>query len=433
MDVQRQRVGLILFALSFTVLSSCAPEKTKTTVFNDNSQSTSSKLGDCDALTVKNKFIVQWMNGKFSVHEAPSKDEFLDGFVSENLREIKLVEYDELMQIKLQSEQVTLPIKATALQTWGQESIGAQAAWDQGYFGQGVTVGIVDTQIDVNHGLLRDQIAMNSGEIPNNGIDDDGNGYVDDYRGYVFVPECTPTSLSDDCQKHATHIAGIIAGTHQSTIRAPMKGLAPQAKIVQAAFLARNGGGDLSDAVLALQYAADRGSKIINASWGSSQCGRSLKNQISDLSSRGVLVMAAAGNNGADITYESNRVYPAAFQFSNLLVVAAGTMDHFMANFSNNSFTLVHVAAPGDEIYSSVPRWAGVDQYALMSGTSMATPFVSGAAALLMSARPAATPGQILQALKETVDTDQLHSYKVSTKGRINIAKALVRLKELVP
>ena len=433
MDVRGKLYFLVISALSFLSLISCAPEKTKTSVFNDNSQSTSWKLGDCDALTVKTKFIVQWTNGSFSVHEASSKDEFLNGFVSENLRDIKLVEYDEKMEIAPRSERVSVAANTLALQTWGQESIGAQAAWDQGYFGQGVIVGVVDTQIDVNHGLIRDQIAVNTGEIPNNGIDDDGNGYIDDDQGYVFAPPCVPTSLGDDCQKHATHIAGIIAGTHNPAVKAPMKGLAPKAKIVQGAFLARDGGGELSDAVLALQYVASRGAKVINASWGSSRCGMSLKNQISNLSTQGILVMAAAGNNGADITFESNRVYPAAFQFANLFVVAAGTMDHFMAAFSNNSYSLVHVAAPGDDIYSSVPRWAGVDQYALMSGTSMATPFVTGAAAILMSARPLATPAQILQSLRETVDTDQLHSYKVSTKGRINIAKALVRLKELVP
>jgi len=433
MDVGKIFSKLILSALCCSFLAACAAEKKPVTVFNDNSQAVNGKLGDCDVLTIKTKFIVQWKSGKFSVHEAKSKDDFLDGFVKDNLSQIEQVEYDEIQKFNNGELAPSAPLNAMALQTWGQDAIQAQGAWNQGFYGQGVTVGVVDTQIDIGHGLIKDQIAVNLNEIPGNGLDDDDNGYVDDAKGVSFVPLCTPSGAFDDCQKHATHISGIIAGSHSASLGAPMKGIAPQSKIVQAAFLGRGGSGDLSDAVLALQYVAERGARVINASWGSGQCGMSLKNKISSLSATGVLVVAAAGNSGLDITYESNRVYPASYQFPNLLVVAAGTMENFMAGFSNNSYSLVHVAAPGTDIYSSVPRLNGVDQYELMDGTSMATPFVVGAAAVLMSARPRASTKQIVQSLMETVDTDALHSYKVSTKGRINLTKALNRLKELVP
>lgn len=433
MNVRKNDFFVFILSVQISFLISCAPEKKDTVPFNDNSKSLSGKLGDCDALTIKNKFIVEWKDGRFSAHTANSKDEFLNGFVREHLHLIKQVEYDEIQKFRSEDFEASSVIGSSKLQTWGQDAIHASEVWNQGYYGQGVSVGVVDTQIDIGHGLIRDQIAINAGEIPNNNIDDDNNGFVDDYKGVLFVEGCTPTGSGDDCQKHATHISGIIAGSHDLSINAPMKGLAPRAKIIQAAFLGRDGSGDLSNAVLALQYVADRGARVINASWGSSQCGMSLKNKVASLSAKNVLVVAAAGNSGADISYEYNRVYPAAFQFPNLLVVAAGTIDHFMAGFSNSSYSLVHVAAPGADIYSSVPRRNGFDQYELMDGTSMATPFVVGSAAVLMSARPTATTGQIIQSLMETVDTDNIHSYKVSTKGRINLAKALVRLKELVP
>jgi subtilisin family serine protease len=433
MDV-RKRFSLVwILMIQILFMVSCAQEKTESVPFNDNSKSLSGKLGDCDSLTLKNKFIVEWKDGRFSVHTANSKDEFLTGFVKDNLHLIKQVEYDEIQKFRSEEFQTSNVVGSSKLQTWGQDAIRATDVWNQGYFGQGVSIGVVDTQIDIGHGLIRDQIAVNTGEIPGNNIDDDRNGFIDDYKGVLFVEACTSTGSHDDCQKHATHISGIIAGTHDVSVNGPMKGLAPRSKIIQAAFLGRDGSGDLSNAVLALQYVADRGAKIINASWGSGQCGMSLKNKIAALSSQNILVVAAAGNSGSDISAEYNRVYPAAFQFPNLLVVAAGTIDHFMAGFSNSSYSLVHVAAPGADIYSSVPRRNGYDQYELMDGTSMATPFVVGSAALLMSAKPNASTAQIVQALKETVDTDDLHSYKVSTKGRINLAKAMVRLKELVP
>lgn len=147
------------------------------------------------------------------------------------------------------------------------------------------------------------------------------------------------------------------------------------------------------------------------------------------LEAKGILLLVAAGNDSNDI--EFTPTYPAAFNLPGQITVAAGDSYDHMASFSNDSYKLVHLAAPGDGIFSSVPiTQATPNGYQYMSGTSMATPFVSGAAALLLSTRPAATPAQLRQALLSSVD---IATYRVLTRGRLNIQKAIEEIKKLVP
>jgi subtilisin family serine protease len=413
MDVQK-----LLSAVACTLcISACAYNKTANSVFTDDSTLDNKA---CMGESIKNKFIVEWEDGKFTVESGTNAEDFKANFIQPNLQNIRNVEYDR--RIQLDSRQLTTAsvTSSSTTNSWGQQMIHADSAWSQGIYGQGVKVAVVDAFVDVTHPQLRSRIAINTGEIPSNGIDDDKNGVVDDYYGASFVssPDTTTTP-----SPHGTHVSGIIAA---DSSQGPVQGVAPQAQIIPAQFIANDGGGSLGDAVLALQYAASRGAKVINASWGGAPCVASLYNAFKLLESKGIMIVVAAGNDGQDI--DTNPTFPASFNLSNQITVAASTATDFMTSWSNSGFSLVHVAAPGENIISTVPGGGT----ASMDGTSMATPFVTATAALLFSAKPNATVAQVKQAILDSVDVNPGHEFKVSTRGRINVQKAIARIQQLV-
>lgn len=410
MDVQK-----VLSAAACILMLSACGAKSANSVFAENGTMDASA---CMGQAVKSKFIVQWEDGHFSVESAKDADEFKEKFIKPNLENIKQVEYDRVIQLDRSGD---VQVSAIGGDSWGQSMIQADALWAQGIYGQNVKVAVVDAYVDVTHPQIAPRIAINTGEVPNNGIDDDKNGYVDDYYGASFVSNPGTTTTKSP---HGTHVSGIIAADPGY---GSVYGTAPRAQIIPAQFIANDGGGSLGDAVLALQYAAVRGAKIINASWGGAPCVASLRNAFQQLEAKGILVVVAAGNDGRDI--DVNPEFPASFNLSNQITVAASSRTDFMTSWSNSGFTAVHVAAPGESILSTVP--GGGTAY--MDGTSMATPFVSGAAALLWSAKPTATVAQIKQAILQSVDVTSGHEFKVSTRGRINVQKALQVLNQLVP
>ncbi|UOF00452.1 S8 family peptidase [Bdellovibrio reynosensis] len=410
MDVQK-----ILSAVAcIFVLAACSNEKSASTVFPENGALDSNA---CLGQAVQNKFIVQWEDGKFTVESAANAEEFTKNFIEPQLEKIRFVEFDRQLQIK-KADDVRV---AGISDSWGQDMIGARNVWSQGIYGQNIKVAVVDSFVDTTHPQLAPRIAVNTAEVANNGVDDDRNGVVDDYYGAVFV---SVPSGSDTPSSHGSHVAGIIAADHT---KGSVEGVAPQAQIIPAQFIANDGGGSLGDAVLALQYSANRGAKIINASWGGAPCVTSLRNTFIELEKKGILVIVAAGNDGRDVDLYPE--FPASFNLANQITVAASSVTDFMTAWSNSGFQYVHVAAPGERILSTIPG----NSTAYMDGTSMAAPFVSGAAALLWSARPNATAAQIKTAILQSVDVDPGHEFKVNTRGRINVQKALQLLKQLVP
>ncbi len=404
--------SLIAVALIFA-LSACSNTKSANTVFPENGALDSSA---CMGQALENRFIVQWEDGKFTTETAVNAEEFKKNFIEPQLKDIKYVEYDRMLKLE---EQSIIRGAATG-DSWGQDTIQARALWSAGIKGQGIKVAVVDAFVDVSHPQIRPRIAINTGEIPGNGIDDDGNGVIDDYYGANFASSGNTGTPSS----HGTHVAGIIAADHTA---GTVEGVAPLAQIIPAQFIGNDGGGSLGDAVLALQYSANRGAKIINASWGGAPCVASLREAFKVLESKGILIMVAAGNDGRDI--DAYPEFPASFSFSNQITVAASSMTGFMTSWSNRGFGLVNLAAPGETILSTVPG-GGV---AYMDGTSMATPFVSGAAALIWSDRPQATAQQVRKALLSSVDVTPGREFKVSTRGRLNVSKALLALRQLVP
>jgi subtilisin family serine protease len=401
MDVIRRASLLLLLVLTMASVG-CAPAKTSNNVVQNPVQK-----GDTDpecmssaADTIPTSFIVQWENGKFSVEKSENIELFKEKFITPKLDQIRKVEFDRTIRLDDRSYRLeSVSASATAAKNWGQGLIHASAAWDQGIKGKGVTVAIVDTPVDYNHPQLKNRM------VP----------------GWDFVDNLPNAKVP---HSHATHIAGVIGGE----VGGAVQGIAPEAQMMGVSFMDADGAGSLGDAIKAMNYAADHGAKIINNSWGGDSCSLSMKAAMQALEAKGVLLLVAAGNDGADIEYSPT--YPAAFNLSNQITVAAGNVFDAMAGFSNDSFKLVHLAAPGDTIYSSVPIAVDPSGYANMSGTSMATPFVSGAAALLLGLRPSATPAQLRRALLNSVD---VKSYRVLTRGRLNVENAIAEIKKLVP
>lgn len=410
MDVLK---SLSAVALIFA-LTACSTEKSSSSVFPEEG-SLDSKA--CTGQAIKNKFIVQWEDGRFTVETASNGADFKKDFIEPRLQDIKFVEYDRELRLR-QNEQV---LNSAAFDSWGQTMISAKSLWDTGLKGQGMTVAVVDAYVDVTHPQLNPRIAVNTAEVPENGVDDDQNGVVDDYWGasFISVPNSTPLP-----SPHGSHVAGIIAADPRY---GAVEGVAPLAQIIPAQFIANDGGGSLGDAVLALQYSAKRGAKIINASWGGAPCVASLRDAFHALEAQGILIVVAAGNEGRDIDYYPE--FPASFNLSNQLTVAASSRNDYMTSWSNSGFQYVQLAAPGEGIFSTVPNGGS----AYMDGTSMAAPFVSGAAALIWADRPQATAQQVRQALLQSVDVIPNKEFRVSTRGRLNVQKALTVLRQLVP
>jgi subtilisin family serine protease len=424
MDVvlwSRSHFKCVFAALALTFLSSCGKGPT-----NQITQSADDTLkAQCASAAVPNRYVVKWKDGSTTVEEASSHEVFISEVAEPFADDIEFAENDfriELPKTPTPAQPVgSLKEQAVAFAAasdWGQTITRAPAVWAKGVEGEGMIVAIVDTGAEVTHAQLAGQLLINAGEIPANQLDDDKNGYVDDVSGYDFNGS---TGEVTDGAGHGTHVSGIIAA---DPAKGAIKGMAPKAKILPLRFMDDKGGGFVSDAILAIAYAKSRGAKIVNASWGGSDCSKLLKAAIADLGQNGILFVAAAGNGdayGNAQNLDVNPEYPAAYGLENEITVGASSSRDIMAGFSNYSRSFVNLMAPGIGILSTYPG----NQTRTMDGTSMATPFVSGAAALIWSAHPNASLKQVRAALFAGVD---ISDYPVSTGGRLNVEKALAAL-----
>ncbi|MEH2052392.1 S8 family peptidase [Nostoc sp.] len=272
---------------------------------------------------------------------------------------------------------------------WGADLVKAPEVWAHGYTGKGVVVAVLDTGVDYNHEDLSNNIWTNSKEIPGNGIDDDGNGYVDDSSGWNFSDN---NNNILDKNGHGTHVSGTIAGENNNY---GVTGIAYDAKIMPVKVLNDSGSGSYTSIAKGIHYAVDNGANVINLSLGGGSSNRTLESAINYASSKGVIVVMAAGNDG-----DSSPGYPARYAYKSGIAVGAVDRNNNMPDFSNRSGTneISYVTAPGVKVYSSVPN----NQYATYSGTSMATPHVAGIVALMLSANPNLTDAQVRQIVTET-------------------------------
>jgi subtilisin family serine protease len=246
--------------------------------------------------------------------------------------------------------------------------------------GAGVTVAVVDSGTRIDHPDLAPNVWTNFREIPGNGVDDDGNGFVDDVHGVDLTTTAAQQDLTD-ANGHGTHVAGIIAAAANDK---GVVGVAPRAKIMTVKVLDAEGRGTTGGVEAAIRYAVANGARIVNLSLVAEQPDSRLDAAIALAASANVLVVAAAGNAGRDIDVQP--AYPAAIPAPNLVSVAATTPveGRDIASFSNYGQLTVQLAAPGDAILSTSNNGDYVEE----SGTSMAAPMVAGVAALMAGANP---------------------------------------------
>ncbi len=279
-------------------------------------------------------------------------------------------------------------------------------------------VAVIDTGMDLTHSALSGALWTNPGEIAANGIDDDHNGYVDDVHGWNFV---NVNNNPQDCDGHGTHVSGIIRGTTQDIFATPLA--TAKIQIMPVKFLDCSGNGTTSDAVSAIYYAVNNGAKVLNNSWGGGSYSSSLLQAIAFAYNQKTSFVAAAGN------YSTNNdvspTFPASYTTPNMISVAANTNTDILASFSNYGAGTVHLSSPGVSIYST---WPG-NSYATLSGTSMATPFVSGVIALMVREKPTMNGYQLKQLALASVDTKASLSGVVYTNGRVNALNSLVSAK----
>ncbi len=340
---------------------------------------------------------------------------------------VENVEYDYAVQPAL------MPNDPRLSELWGLHNIGqiagamdadidAPEAWDMQTGSASVVVAVIDTGIDYNHPDLAANMWTNPGETPGNGIDDDGNGYVDDVHGYDFYGR--DADPFDD-HGHGTHVAGTIAAVGDNGIG--VVGVNWRARVMAVKFLGSGGSGYTSDAISSVLYATDMGAKVLNNSWGGGGFSQALEDAIRTAHNAGVLFVAAAGNsnNNNDLTPH----YPSSYAVPNVIAVAATDAYDGRAYFSSYGLNSVHLGAPGVGILSSVPAAGAAccsdpSGYKLLNGTSMATPHVAGAAALLLAHFADIGHVQTRDRLLAATDPVSSMSGVTSTGGRLNVFNA---------
>ncbi|MCA9781075.1 MAG: S8 family serine peptidase, partial [Candidatus Eremiobacteraeota bacterium] len=296
-----------------------------------------------------------------------------------------------------------------ASEQWAHQKINLEAAWSavKGSEGKPI-VAVLDTGLDVTHPSLRASLWTNPEEIPGNGLDDDGNGYVDDIHGADTVLQ---KGAINDSGEHGTHVAGIIAADGEE-----VKGVSPDARLMGVKIFDQNGYTDVASVIRGIRYATQHGAVVVNCSWGGAPFNQALFEAMRDSDT---LFVCSAGNRGHDVDKEPH--YPSGFDLPNVVAVAASNRSDGLSFISNYGARTVDVAAPGVQILSTVPG-AGVE---VKTGTSMAAPHVSGAAALLAQKYPDLEPVELKSRLLGSVDETAELAGKVASGGRLNAGRAL--------
>lgn len=282
---------------------------------------------------------------------------------------------------------------------WNINMVNAPEAWAQGYTGQGVIVAVLDTGVDYNHPDLAGRIWVNTREIPNNGRDDDGNGYIDDVIGWDFAGRDN-NPMDEDT--HGTHVAGTIAAANNGI---GSTGIAYNSRIMPVRVIGNLGPAAYHQSLAnGIRYAADNGARVINLSLRTNPSGGAtstdvaiVREAVNYATSRGAVVVMAAGNYS-----ETRPTFPARYATQAGIAVGAVDSNTRIASFSNRAGnTLInYLAGPGVNVYSTTPN----NTYGFLSGTSMASPHVAGVVALMLSANPTLTPAQVASILNTTAN-----------------------------
>lgn len=303
--------------------------------------------------------------------------------------------------------------------------IDAPEAWAISTGSRKVVVGIIDTGVDFSHPDLVDNMWTNPGETGiddegrdrrSNGVDDDQNGYVDDWRGWDFVNQDNDPTDDHD---HGTHCAGTIGATGNN--KKGVVGVNWNVSMVGLKFLSAQGSGTLANAVSAIEYASKIKVNLTSNSWGGGGFSQTLKNAIEEANEQGILFVAAAGNRSAN--NDTDPHYPSSYEVDNVIAVAATDHKDELASFSCFGAESVDLTAPGSKIYSTTVG----NTYKTFSGTSMATPHVAGVIALAWSSFPKLTAAEMKARILKSTDALVTLNGVVKSAGRVSAYNALER------
>lgn len=309
----------------------------------------------------------------------------------------------------LTTQEKSNPADLLVLRNWGLDNdehpshINARKAWNITKGNKKIVVAVIDTGIDATHPDLKDNLWKKAGS--------------DEY-GYDFVLN---KKNPGDAHGHGTHVAGIIGATARAAAGAA--GVARNISIMPVRYYSDSASGsqNLANTVKAINYAVDNGANIINYSGGGAEFSAAEKKAIERAEAKGILFIAAAGNEYQDTDQNGNSYYPAAYGLSNIVAVAATNIRNQLLPSSNWGMKHVHVAAPGENIFSTLPK----GRYGYLTGTSQATAFVSGLAALILSENPKLKPSDVRQIIMQSADKIKNLDSKVASSGRINAYTAL--------
>jgi len=288
--------------------------------------------------------------------------------------------------------------------------IGAMEVWDLTRGSREVRVAVIDTGVDYRHPDLAANMWVNEAEKNGEeGVDDDNNGFVDDIHGYDFANNDGDPL---DGHGHGTHCSGTIGAVHNN--ETGVAGVMNDVTIVAVKFLSDGGSGTTANAIKAIDYATTLDVDIMSNSWGGGGFSEDLKNAIVRASEKGIIFTAAAGNSASD--NDSRPHYPSNYDVENIVSVAAHGSDDTLASFSCYGSTTVHIAAPGQRILSTVKNGG----YSSYSGTSMATPHVSGALGLLVAHEGRLPHAEMRERLMQTSEPIRAYRRKTISGGRLN-------------
>jgi subtilisin family serine protease len=331
-------------------------------------------------------------------------------------------------QDKVEDEPSALFNDPAINQAWGLKKSDAARAWSVTKGSRDIIVAVIDTGIDIKHEDLANNLWKNPGETgkddkgrdkATNGIDDDGNGFVDDVYGWNFVSN---NNQLDDNHGHGTHIAGIIgaeAGNGKG-----ITGIAPEVSLMILKYYDPKvpGTDNLKNTIQAIKYAVKMGAHIINYSGGGTEFSQEEHDAVAEASKKGILFVAAAGNEKSNS--DQHHYYPADYKLPNIISVTAIDPSTQVLNSSNYGVETVDIAAPGQNILSCLPG----NSYGYMTGTSQATAFATGAAALVMAHKQSFKAEDVKKYILATGDAQSQLASKTRTSRQLNLYKALTIL-----
>jgi serine protease len=298
--------------------------------------------------------------------------------------------------------------------------IDAVEAWDISTGSRDVVVGVIDTGIDYSHSDLASNMWVNSSEIPGDGIDNDGNGFIDDVHGINAI---TDSGDPMDDEGHGTHVSGTIGASGGNGIG--VVGVNHEVSLVGCKFLDAAGNGSTSDAIKCIDYMVSLKNsgvnlRVLNNSWGGGGYSQALADAIASSEAADLLFVAAAGNDTID--NDVNPHYPSNYENASVLSVASTDQTDGISWFSHYGLTSVDMGAPGSAILSTTPG----ESYASYSGTSMATPHVAGAAALVLSINPELSTQELKDLLMNSGDANAALQGVTVAGTRLNVNQALI-------